>query len=91
MLTLAKVINYYGPQLYAPLGINVQTSLKIIGVSGSLSIVYCVLGLWLLDKIGRTKPLMVSALGMASALLVNSILSKYFVVNDNPNPNENAL
>jgi putative flippase GtrA len=73
------------------LGIDTGTSLKIIGISGSLSIVYCVIGLYLLDKIGRIKPLVVSAIGMALALLVNSILSKYYVVNDNPDPNNNAL
>lgn len=86
-----NVINYYGPQIYALLGIDTGTSLKIIGISGSLSIVYCVIGLWLLDKVGRIKPLVVSAGGMAAALLVNSVLSKYYVVDDNPNPNNNAL
>jgi putative flippase GtrA len=83
--------NYYGPQIYALLGIDTGTSLKIIGISGSLSIVYCAIGLWLLDRIGRIKPLVVSAIGMALALLVNSVLSKYYVVNDNPDPNNNAL
>jgi putative flippase GtrA len=83
--------NYYGPQIYALLGIGTGTALKIIGISGSLSIVYCVCGLWLLDKVGRIKPLVVSAFGMALALLVNSVLSKYFVLSDNPNPNNNAL
>lgn len=52
---------------------------------------YCVLGLWLLDKVGRIKPLIISALGMAAALLVNSVLSKYFVLAGNTNPNNNAL
>jgi putative flippase GtrA len=87
----SQVINYYGPQIYELLGIDIGTALKIIGISGSLSIIWCVLGLYLLDKVGRIKPLMVSALGMALALLVNSILSKYYVVANNPNPNNNAL
>jgi putative flippase GtrA len=65
--------------------------LKIIGISGTLSIVYCVIGLYLLDKVGRIKPLIVSAAGMAAALLVNSVLSKYYVLTDNPNPNNDAL
>lgn len=83
--------NYYGPQIYQILGIDTGTSLKIIGISGSLSIVYCVIGLWLLDRIGRIKPLVVSAGGMASALLVNSVLSKFYVLADNPSPDSNAL
>lgn len=86
-----QVINYYGPQIYALLGIGTGTALKIIGISGSLSIVYCVIGLYLLDRIGRIKPLIFSAGGMAAALLVNSVLSKYYVLNDNPNPNADAL
>ncbi|KAL2789126.1 sugar transporter [Aspergillus keveii] len=86
-----NVINYYGPQIYEILGIDTGTSLKIIGISGSFSIVYCVIGLWLLDKVGRMKPLIVCSFGMAAALLVNSVLSKYFVLADNPSPNDNAL
>lgn len=85
------MINYYGPQIYALLGIDTGTSLKIIGISGSLSIVYCVIGLWVLDRIGRIKPLIFSAGGMAAALLVNSVLSKYYVLSNNPNPNADAL
>ena len=87
-----NVINYYGPRIYKLLGIDTGTSLKIVGISGSLSIVYCIIGLWLLDKVGRVKPLIVSAVGMALSLLVNSILSKYYVLpNDTANPNGNAL
>ena len=86
-----NVINYYGPEIYALLGIDTGTSLKIIGISGSLSIIYCVIGLYLLDKVGRIKPLIISAIGMASALLVNSVLSKYYVLSNNDNPNGNAL
>ncbi|KAF5016277.1 hypothetical protein F66182_12097, partial [Fusarium sp. NRRL 66182] len=56
-----NVINYYGPRIYAILGINDQTSLMIIGISGALSIVYCSIGLYMNDKIGRIKPLIVSA------------------------------
>ncbi|KOC11228.1 putative sugar transporter [Aspergillus flavus AF70] len=82
------VINYYGPRIYSILETDTGTSLKIIGISGSLSIVYCVVGLWLL---GRIKPLVVSNSGMADAFLVNSVLSKLYVLADNPSSNSNAL
>ncbi|KAH7118667.1 general substrate transporter [Dactylonectria estremocensis] len=72
-----NVINYYGPRIYKILGIDTQTSLMIIGISGALSIVYCTIGLWVLDKTGRVKPLMVSALGLAAALLVNAVQGQY--------------
>ncbi|KPM41233.1 hypothetical protein AK830_g5281 [Neonectria ditissima] len=72
-----NVINYYGPRIYEILGIDTQTSLMIIGISGALSIVYCTIGLWTLDKIGRVKPLMVSAIGLGAALLVNAVQAQY--------------
>lgn len=72
-----NVINYYGPRIYAELGIGTQGSLMIIGISGALSIVYCTIGLWLLDHVGRIKPLIVSAAGCALALLVNAALSQH--------------
>ena len=49
----------------------------IIGISGALSIIYCTIGLWLLDRVGRVKPLIVSAGGCALALIVNAALSQH--------------
>ncbi|KAH8878929.1 general substrate transporter [Thozetella sp. PMI_491] len=72
-----NVINYYGPTIYEILGIDTQTSLMIIGISGALSIVYCTIGLWMLDKVGRVKPLIVSAAGLGGALLVNAVQAQY--------------
>ncbi|KFA81675.1 hypothetical protein S40288_07235 [Stachybotrys chartarum IBT 40288] len=81
-----NVINYYGPRIYEILGIDVQTSLMIIGISGALSIVYCTIGLYFLDKVGRVKPLLVSAAGLGAALLVNAVQAQ----NLNPD-NANSL
>ncbi|KAL4894275.1 general substrate transporter [Aspergillus ambiguus] len=72
-----NVINYYGPRIYEILGIDNQTSLMIIGISGALSIVYCTIGLYLIDKVGRIKPLIVSAAFLAAALLVNAVQAQY--------------
>ncbi|KZL85902.1 hexose carrier protein [Colletotrichum incanum] len=77
-----NVINYYGPRIYEILGISTQTSLMIIGISGALSIVYCTVGLWLLDRIGRVKPLIFSAAGMGAALLVNAVQAQYLNENN---------
>jgi hypothetical protein len=74
------VINYYGNVIYKLLGITTGTSLMIVGISGALSICYCTAGLYLLDKVGRIKPLIFSAVGMALALVVNAVLSQYYVV-----------
>ncbi|KAB8073476.1 general substrate transporter [Aspergillus leporis] len=72
-----NVINYYGPTIYNILGIDNQTSLMIIGISGALSVAYCTIGLYILDKVGRIKPLLVSAAGLAAALLVNAVQAQY--------------
>ncbi|GAB5592362.1 hypothetical protein Unana1_07262 [Umbelopsis nana] len=84
-----NVINYYGPQIYAALHIGTQTSLMIIGISGALSVVYCTIGLWLLEGVGRIKPLVVSCYGMALCLLINAVLSQ--TVDPNTTTNLNAL
>lgn len=76
------MINYYGPRIYKILGIETGTSLMIIGISGALSIVYCTIGLWLVDKVGRVKPLMVSAIGMAGALVANAAMSQHLNENN---------
>ena len=49
----------------------------IIGISGALSIVYCTIGLLLIDKVGRVKPLIISAVGMAAALVTNAAMSQH--------------
>lgn len=80
-----NVINYYGPRIYKLLNIDTHTSLEIIGISGSLSIVECAIGLYLLERFGRMKPMMGSAMLMALALLANAIMSQHL---DENNHNE---
>lgn len=64
----------------------------IIGISGALSIIYCAAGLFLLDKFGRIKPLIFSAVGCGLALCVNAVLSQYYVVSaGTETTNGNAL
>ncbi|OCT46896.1 hypothetical protein CLCR_02626 [Cladophialophora carrionii] len=76
----------YGPRIYKLLRIDTQTSLMIIGISGGLSIIYCSIGLYLIDKVGRVKPLIVCAFFLATSLLVNAVQAQYL----NP-ANENQL
>lgn len=64
----------------------------IVGISGALSIVYCTAGLYALDKLGRVKLLLASSVGCGLSLLVNSVLSQYYVQDvGSINANENAL
>ncbi|KAL4900631.1 hypothetical protein BDW74DRAFT_188072 [Aspergillus multicolor] len=73
-----NVINYYGPRIYESLNINTQTSLMIIGISGTLSLLYTTAALALIDRVGRVKPLIVGALGCAAAMLINAVLNRFF-------------
>jgi len=66
-----------GPEIYKILGISNSTSLMIIGISGSLSIVYCSIGLWALERFGRVKPLIISAFGLGAALVCNAAMSQH--------------
>ncbi|KAB8290821.1 hypothetical protein EYC80_008458 [Monilinia laxa] len=86
-----NVINYYGVTIYNLLGIDTRTSLMIIGISGSLSIVYCAFGLYFLERLGRVKPMIFSATGCGLALLVNAVLSQYYVADGQQSSNSNAL
>lgn len=77
-----NVINYYGPRIYEILDIPTRESLLIIGIQGGLAIVWCTIALALLDKVGRIKPLIVSAAGLGAALLVNAIQGQYLNINN---------
>ncbi|GJC89094.1 MFS glucose transporter mfs1 [Colletotrichum liriopes] len=72
-LSGVNVISYFGPRIYELLGIGTQTSLMIIGINGVLGIFFNTLGLWMLDRVGRVRPLIASAVGLATALLVNAV------------------
>jgi hypothetical protein len=91
-LSGVNVINYYGVTIYKILGFSTRDSLLIIGLSGSLSLVECSIALYFLEKLGRIKPMIFSAAGMACALVINAVLSQYFINADGAaNPNANAL
>ncbi|CAG7983217.1 unnamed protein product [Penicillium salamii] len=78
-----NVINYYGTRIYGQLGFDTQTTLMIIGISGAFSIVWATLGLWALERVGRVKPLIISAAGMAAALVCNAAMSQHWDQDNN--------
>jgi MFS family permease len=78
-----------GPRIYLTLGIDTQTSLMIIGISGTLAVLYTTAALYFIDKVGRKWPLVVGALGCGFSLLVTAVLSQYFP--PGPDANQNSL
>ncbi|RAH42504.1 sugar porter family MFS transporter [Aspergillus brunneoviolaceus CBS 621.78] len=77
-----NVINYYATRIYSSLGFDTRTTLMIVGISGALSIVWATIGLWALERVGRVKPLIISAAGMAGALVCNAAMSQHWNENN---------
>lgn len=87
-----NVINYYGVAIYKILGFGTREALLINGLSGALSIVECTIALYFLERLGRVKLMVFSSTGMGCALVVNAVLSQYYVNADGTqNANTNAL
>lgn len=76
VLQLTSFTNY-GPRIYNIIGVGTSESLMNTGISGALSIIYCTIGLLIVDRVGRIKPLIASTIGMASALVTNAALSQH--------------
>lgn len=70
------MIDFYGTRIYASLGIDTQTSLMAIGISGARSIVYCTGGLWAQERVGRIKLLIIASAGMGAALVADAAMSQ---------------
>ena len=63
-----NVVFYYGAVLWQSVGFSESDALFINVISGTISIVACVLALVLIDKIGRKPLLLIGSIGMAATL-----------------------
>ncbi|MDI1365038.1 MAG: sugar porter family MFS transporter, partial [bacterium] len=63
-----NIVFYYGSVLWQSVGFSEDDSLKINILSGSLSILACLLAIALIDKIGRKPLLLIGSAGMAVTL-----------------------
>ncbi|MEJ2814716.1 sugar porter family MFS transporter [Caulobacter sp. CCG-8] len=63
-----NIVFYYGSVLWQSVGFTENDSLKINILSGSLSILACLLAIGLIDKIGRKPLLLIGSAGMAVTL-----------------------
>lgn len=64
-----NVVFYYGAVLWQAVGFSETDSLLINIISGGVSILACVITLFLIDKIGRKPFLLVGSLGMCFSLI----------------------
>ncbi|KAF8240724.1 general substrate transporter [Tricholoma matsutake] len=79
-----NVINYFGPQMYATLGITGHKALLVQGIYGAIGPIANLFFITLiLDRVGRKKPLM---FGAASFVATFSILAAIVATNPPVNP-----
>lgn len=65
-----NVVFYYGAELWQAVGFTEADSLKINVLSGTLSIVACVVAIALIDRIGRRPLLLIGSIAMTVALII---------------------
>ena len=68
-----NVVFYYGAILWQAVGFSEGDALKINILSGTLSIVSCLIALSVIDRIGRKPLLIIGSAGMAVMLLIMAI------------------
>ena len=77
-----NVVFYYGALLWQSVGFSENDSLKINVLSGSLSIVACMVTIAVIDKVGRKPLLLIGSVGMAITLgLMAAAFSQGTLVN----------
>jgi SP family sugar:H+ symporter-like MFS transporter len=68
-----NVVFYYGAVLWQAVGFSESDALKINILSGSLSIISCLVAIGLIDRIGRKPLLLIGSAGMAITLATMAI------------------
>ncbi|GFZ47085.1 hypothetical protein JCM24511_04827 [Saitozyma sp. JCM 24511] len=72
---------YFGPTIYAALGFGGQTTLMINGISGAWGVLTTFVFItFIVDRLGRRKPLIFGALAMSACLAWQSAIGKQFSV-----------
>lgn len=65
-----NVVFYYGAVLWQAVGFSEADSLKINILSGTLSIIACLVAIGLIDRLGRKPLLLIGSIGMAVTLAI---------------------
>ncbi|KAG8700513.1 hypothetical protein FRC08_004657 [Ceratobasidium sp. 394] len=83
-----NVINYYGPRMYRALGISDPLLIQsIYGVVGPIWNLFFII--FLVDRVGRKKPLLFGSFMLAACLAVETAINAQYPP-DSPNPNKAA-
>lgn len=65
-----NVIFFYGPDIFANAKLNVDTALFYQSVVGAMNVLFTILSMWVIDKVGRKKLLLIGSAGMAVCYII---------------------
>jgi SP family sugar porter-like MFS transporter len=69
-----NVIFFYAPDIFAQTGAGVESQLFQTVIVGAMNVICTLLAMWLVDKLGRKKLLLISSAGMAVSYIIIGIL-----------------
>ncbi|CDH53614.1 sugar transporter [Lichtheimia corymbifera JMRC:FSU:9682] len=69
-LTGANVIMYYAPLMFKQAGLKGDLSLLANGIDYIVMVIFCIPGMWLVDKLGRVKLMIIGSVGMCCGFFI---------------------
>jgi sugar porter (SP) family MFS transporter len=69
-----NVIFFYAPDIFAKTGAGVESQLFQTVIVGAMNVIFTIVAMWLVEKLGRKKLLLISSAGMAVSYIVIGIL-----------------
>lgn len=69
-----NVIFFYAPDIFAQTGAGVESQLFQTVIVGAMNVIFTIVAMWLVEKLGRKKLLLISSAGMAVSYIMIGIL-----------------
>ncbi len=69
-----NVIFFYAPDIFAQTGAGVESQLFQTVIVGAMNVIFTIVAMWLVEKLGRKKLLLISSAGMAISYIIIGIL-----------------
>jgi SP family xylose:H+ symportor-like MFS transporter len=69
-----NVIFFYAPDIFAQTGAGIESQLFQTVIIGAMNVLFTLLAMWLVEKLGRKKLLLISSAGMAAGYIIIGIL-----------------
>ena len=69
-----NVIFFYAPDIFAQTGAGVESQLFQTVIIGAMNVIFTIVAMWLVEKLGRKKLLLISSAGMAISYIIIGII-----------------